>query len=498
MAIPRYRRFTAAKTSPTNGISKKSSRRKLPLLVFFFVGFLATHFTRKLLKNVEPEGIVQAGRQLAVKLITSSSSSAELQTPSLPTAKVVFVVSLTSCLPKFKRTLFDAASVLRRSIELNTYPLHPNASYQADLVALLPTHLQQPNGCGSILEQAGFDVRIVPLPVSPDEIRGGEGFILKDAIHRNGCCGHSELLKLHAFSMVNHSVAVHLDIDTLLLAPLDELLDAIYYDPATSEQGIRARRHLVEAGLVAPTYPHTAQIQNVTTRIDAFYTKDYNIIRPGQESRVGVQGGFFVVRPNITRRDELIDMVKQGHFVGGRSVTESGWFSSGYGMHIWGAMTIQGLFAYYFDMILKNQAIELHRCRFNQIADNPRRSSHDRTGKYARPTPANASAEWYDTTCRDGRNNCDDVQCQTWPLEDTRIVHYTYCKVPWGCMGISDPPMFWNDGVCRGMISRWFDIRTKLKGQEEADGTYQPEIYNGFCRDHRSYIPMIPHPNTTI
>jgi hypothetical protein len=82
-----------------------------------------------------------------------------------------------------------------------------------------------------------------------------------------------------------------------------------------------------------------------------------------------------------------------------------------------GSMTIQGLLAYYYTEIQHDTSVELNRCRFNQIAENPRRSSFAPVGIYPRGTAIDPnSTKYYDRECRDGRDECEDVQCQTYPL----------------------------------------------------------------------------------
>jgi len=214
--------------------------------------------------------------------------------------------------------------------------------------------------------------------------------------------------------------------------------------------------------------------------------------RRGKDRKVGLQGGFIMVRPNITTRDALVDMVKSGKYYNGRG-KNAGWFRSGYGMHIWGSMTIQGLLAYYYSNIAKDTSVELNRCRFNQIAENPRRSSFDKRGKYPRGTPVSADAKFHDMECRDREgHNCDDVQCQTWPIEESFILHYTYCKSPTACGDLS-----WNethkDHQCKRMFQKWFDVRKLISGDEYdtmANGTYYPEWYRGYCRGEGEYISI--------
>eukprot|EP00797_Seminavis_robusta_P002398 Sro1148_g246450.2 (309) ;mRNA; f:3924-4850 len=303
----------------------------------------------------------------------------------------------------------------------------------------------------------------------------------------DGCCGHNELLKLHAFSFTNHSVVVQLDLDTLLLRPMEELFDVMIHPPHTLA-GKWARRSLVTSGAIAPTYQPVVPITEMT--FEAFYTKDYNMVPQGQEDRIGVQGGVMIVRPNITRRDELIAMAKSGNFFGGRGASKekSGWFRSGYGLHIYGAMTIQGLLAYYYDLVAHENAVELHRCKYNQIVDNPRRSSIHHV--YPRRTSLDPNATEYDTTCRDGRLDCEDVQCQMWPVVDTRIAHYTYCKKPWDCTEISEKPMYKGEATCQRLFQSWFDVRKMVKGKEDAKGSHHPDIFKGFCDKKNEYIHL--------
>ena len=41
------------------------------------------------------------------------------------------------------------------------------------------------------------------------------------------CCRYTELLKLHVYGMVEHVLAVHLDFDSMLLRPMDDLFDVM-------------------------------------------------------------------------------------------------------------------------------------------------------------------------------------------------------------------------------------------------------------------------------
>lgn len=141
----------------------------------------------------------------------------------------------------------------------------------------------------------------------------------------DGCCGGNELIKLAAYKLTGHDFAVHMDLDTLVMHPFDELFNVMYFSSNTDE-GKRARAQLAE--VAAPTYLNrrmtgnpaqtdanmnaTELLANIT--VDAYFTKDYNMIRPGTQEpyRVGVQGGFLVVRPSTTTYTHLINLVYSG------------------------------------------------------------------------------------------------------------------------------------------------------------------------------------------
>eukprot|EP00956_Cyclotella_meneghiniana_P025448 scaffold53157_cov36-Cyclotella_meneghiniana.AAC.1 len=77
------------------------------------------------------------------------------------------------------------------------------------------------------------------------------------------CCGYTETLKLHVYGLVNHPIAVHLDLDSLLLRPMDDLFDAMLA-PKTSENPLPLAKG-----------PKT-KTPDYTIPIDAAFTRDYN------------------------------------------------------------------------------------------------------------------------------------------------------------------------------------------------------------------------------
>jgi len=387
--------------------------------------------------------------------------------------------------------------------------------------------------CYQILSLAGWEMLPQDPPLYNSLIKEPAGSILKMGIGSDGCCGSQELIKLATYKLTEHEMAVHLDLDTLVINPLDELFNVMHFGSHTDE-GRKARVQLGE--VAAPTYLNRRMTGNPSTpgnnmnatellaniTVDAYFTKDYNMIVPGQQSqRVGVQGGFLVVRPSSTIYTHLINLVYSGEFYGGFDARTSGWHKSGYGRHIWGSMTIQGLMAYYFDVEQLEHSVELNRCRYNNIADNARVSSFARNPKFPRgtllPFARNASNPRYnfdDKQCRDGRDSCDETNCQRFPLEKARVLHYTYCKNPWKCNGCEYLETY-KEPMCYAMIREWFRVRSTLPGEgnrtldgvkgnekgpvtiihkdgevELTQGNCYKEFYLGYCLEYASYVPM--------
>ena len=436
--------------------------------------------------------VQRRGNEESIKNHTETSTKQSNKTTKEAVATVAYHVTLTGCSFRFRKFFRDDLSVLKHSIELNSYPLNPNSKYSAKFYGIVTPDIIG-SGCADALEAEEFTLRILELPATPATIKPP----LNETIAKNGCCGHGELMQLYTYTIDPelHPISVNLDLDTLVLKPFDTLFDTILY-PHDTPEGEVARERLIREGYVAPTYTHQhpdTVIQHQT--FHAFYTKDYNMIRQGwQERRVGMQGGFIMVRPNQTIFDHLIQIVKDGDFIGGRNLG-TGWRGSGYGMHIWGAQTIQGLLAYYYNENWST-SVELHRCRVNQIADNLRRSSAHQVYPKATLIVANSSL-WHDTTCRDGRQNCDDTQCQNWPIHETTLAHYTYCKTPRKCNVYNVSQFeYLNQFACTDMWREWFRTRQSLERHRkitvplEDDSSYHFNTTFGYCDGPESYIPM--------
>eukprot|EP00586_Coscinodiscus_wailesii_P009707 CAMPEP_0172510092 /NCGR_PEP_ID=MMETSP1066-20121228/226140_1 /TAXON_ID=671091 /ORGANISM="Coscinodiscus wailesii, Strain CCMP2513" /LENGTH=396 /DNA_ID=CAMNT_0013288921 /DNA_START=402 /DNA_END=1592 /DNA_ORIENTATION=+ len=369
-------------------------------------------------------------------------------TTSTKKPTIAYVISITAC--GSDTSLIDGATVLSHSITLS------RSSYPHKLYAIVHPDARD---CASPLRHVGFTVLIRDVPVPVAEISSD---FLREKVVTNGCCGEKEYIKLWVYSLVEHEIAVHLDTDTIILKKMDGLFDAMFLGPEGSPE---ARSLPVAFGKALPK------------RIDAFFTRDYNMVK--NRKHVGVQGGFLVLKPSMQVFDDYSDIIRNGKFEGGRG----GWGDAGFG-GFYGSMTFQGIVPYYYDIDPKNRgisAVELNRCYYNNMADNPRteRTVNDVVhGK-----------------CRDGRHECED--CRDTPLNEIVTAHFTLCQKPWICMSHSIDLV--QHRLCRKLHHEWFKVRANLEDKVwriqrtgKNYGQTDPMHFMGYCKGggERNYLPM--------
>jgi hypothetical protein len=311
-------------------------------------------------------------------------------------ATIGYAVTVSGC-PKgdatrgdFGAGITDGAAVLLHSIHRNSIR-NPDSGSKYDYKMYALVHPEAEHCARPTLEPLGYHILIRNVPVSLNKI---EGAYLREKVPDNGCCGEKEFVKLHAYTLVNHPAVVHLDLDTLVLKPMDALFDVIIDGPPTdgSNGG-------VDVAFGDPINSFDAD--SSTKQIDAFFTRDYNMAHRGMK-HVGVQGGFLVLRPSVLSYAEFSSIIRQGDF---RS--NGGWGGLGFGP-FYGSMTFQGIIPYFYDHFHPGTGVELNHCIYNNMADNPR----------DKPTKNDIVSG----NCRDGYNRpdkndeCED--CRSRDFED--------------------------------------------------------------------------------
>ncbi|KAL7514674.1 hypothetical protein ACHAXN_011906 [Cyclotella atomus] len=373
------------------------------------------------------------------------SSSQQKQQDIKPT--IAYTVTLTGCGKNDKRystadamnLIHQGAAVLSHSIHL----AHLNSKYNYQMYALVHPTAKE---CSVHLPELGYTVLVRNTPFDKSDIRGQ---YLREHIDKASCCGEKEFIKLYAYTLINHPVAVVLDLDSLVLQPLDVLFDAII-EGEDLQQSTIDRLPIHQNG------------KKIPKKIDAFYTKDYNMINPGSHDVAGVQGGFLMVRPSEAIFDEYIDLVLEGNYIEGR-----GWGGK-YG-YFFGGAQVQGICAYYYSGLHPEEGVELNRCRVNSMVDSP----------YFEGGSA----------CRDGREGCED--CRETDLSSIMSSHFTICGKPWLCNGNTGP-------LCRKLHGEWFRIRREFEKSRtdglgyvpELEGSFQPETFYGYCKGGGRYDPI--------
>ena len=152
-------------------------------------------------------------------------------------------------------TLFDRAAVLHRSIK---HAMDQSSRYNYDLFAFVhPDAIEvQPR-----MEQLGYKVLVRETPVNISRSQN-EALIKAQG---SGCCGDKEYLKLYSYVLHGYPVVVHLDMDYLVLKPMEDVFD-IMTDPSYHR----------------PKFQHSAMWTDMQTydgSIDFLFTRDYNMVR---------------------------------------------------------------------------------------------------------------------------------------------------------------------------------------------------------------------------
>jgi hypothetical protein len=337
--------------------------------------------------------------------------------------------------------------------------------------------------CGEPLTGLGYKVLIRNTPVAVKDIQGD---FLRNNIEKNGyvyvcmfvsvcmywhmdcivipissnltpchhsCCGEKELIKIEAYTLIEHPIVVHMDLDTLVLKPMDAIFDHMM----GSGNELTDKMWKEEA---------TPEIMN------AYFTRDYNMVPPDTKYKP-VQGGFLVLRPSMSVYQEFVEIIRVGDFRQGR-----GW--GGKVGPFYGSMTFQGIIPYYYDYLHPGTALELNRCVYNQMCDNPRDQR----------TVDNI----VHGNCRTGQpnENCED--CRERPLEDVFTSHFTLCQKPWGCLPQDHDRI--QERLCRKLHQQWYRIRSDLEkswGRSGmGPGTFQVDQFFGYCKNagKDEYVPI--------
>lgn len=226
----------------------------------------------------------------------------------------------------------DGVAVFAKSVQTAV----ASSKYSHDLVALI--HPDTEGLARQYVEPLGFRIIVEPVPVKPEEILN-ENF--RKEIIKSGCCGISELIKIGAYKLTAYDFVLHLDVDTLMLGPVDELYEL--------------NRTLL-------------------------YTKDMDMLddasrrKPNGRDLAMIQGGFVLLRPEPKAFDDIMAIVRKGDWGG------QGWGKTGVG-YGYGGPTFQGVLPYYWQyvrhLVGTPAYLEVDNCKYNVMNEMKRPDRYD-------------------------------------------------------------------------------------------------------------------------
>jgi len=409
-------------------------------------------------------------------------------TTQQPKATIAYAVTITACDAQQPegRHLLDGAAVLAHSIHRNSIrnnDIRNNnrvSKYDYKLYAFVH---EDGRSCAPYLKR--FRYHIVPshIPWNISDVRDPR---LRHGIQQGkGCCGRGkEFIKLKTLTLTRHPVAVHLDVDTLVLQPLDVLFDAL----------IMASGHDTVAEYNTSLFPYVQQhipleqqqpqrSSRVVTHqedegpVQTLFTRDYPLAPPHvPPHKVGMQAGFWVVRPNATAYHDILHMI----VVTGR--WNQGWYDDDdhFPLH-YGSLRISGTLNWYYSHYHPHQMVELNRCHFNTMVDDARLPFCNSNGN------------------SDNNDACQD--CRTTDPSEIYSAHFTsFCGKPWECPREFGPG---RERLCSYLHRKWHETRELLVMKERLPqqrvassfnanrhGTTTAHGYYGHCQD-TTYIPML-------
>jgi hypothetical protein len=359
--------------------------------------------------------------------------------------KVAFVISIIKCgdHQTTPEGILDAATILKHSIHQTSIRADgqrydvantPLSKYDYETIALV--HRQAEHCTDELEDVVGYKRIIVDSPVAIDEIRGD---YLRKHVHTEWCCGADEFIKLYAYNLTDYPLVVHLDIDFVMLRPMDTLYDAMLGQGQKNNN--KQQWDAVELNEEEDHNKLNAY------NIEAAWTRDYPDVPPGRVA--AYQAGFVVLKPNPTVLEEFIEVIREGNFVEGFAFLQNGWGGKGYGGFV-GAMAMQGLVAYYYDIIRPQTSVELNPCRYNHMGMEVRYLPGGKNYNERLAKRKNTHGK-----CRNGKDTCED--CTATPLSKVYNVHLTGCRKPWTC-----PSKAYNIAFAKGMGALHPDLNPQL------------------------------------
>jgi hypothetical protein len=376
-----------------------------------------------------------------VGLLQSSSRNSPLQLQSEGRLKVAYAIFVTDLQSQAWQ---DAMAIMAHGLQ----KVKAKSKHDATALVLAPDRL--PDDAKSMLLSFGFDDvvrRPVPVPVSEIQSTAAR----KAMGHTQGAKGMSfaleeETVKYWGLSLTQFDRVVVLDADTMVLDPMDELIE-------------------LPDDFVG-TYDHDLECMACGSRLPP------------------VQGGFLLFRPNATDFENIKALTREGNFSG------TGWKNSGVG-YWYGGIGPDGLLQYYFN----KDALENLPQRSALENPSDHRELEEGIAKPSLPGSRMKAVDRdvYDVLIADrfAQDFLKDGDATT-VASGVKTAHFAgECIKPWTCIDLdrSKP----GSKICEALHARWgemwAEVATKRLGTSSATAT------GSYCKAGRYVdLPAAPKP----
>jgi len=387
----------------------------------------------------------------------------------------------------------DFAIMLRAQIHANSIRnVASSSKYDYEMIAIIHINAvkcHNNNNNDSIdrtvlLQNLGYRVIVKEVsPIKSKDIIGSE-YLQNYLTNMNLDSNQVEddipdLIRLYAYELEGYDAVALVDYDTLILRPVDEIVDLIVTQRQQNNENIDNNNN------------NSANTNS--NGVDAVFSWKHlpSLVNPQVRASV-INLSFFLLRPSKLTFNDLVHHYQTAPFSETR-----GWGTHGRGSFP-GWMTTQGFLTYYYDEVANTAKIEMNRCTFGNTGE-----------EYNTNNSILFTAEGK-VDCGNGDNHAsqDDGQCKDCSkskFEDISVADLSYCRAPWKCCGVGDDdannPGVGDDegtisvvsknhllssGLCRQYQRSWFNGRLQMEdvhpqlqkgdGKLCIDGKYQPMV----------------------
>jgi hypothetical protein len=281
---------------------------------------------------------------------------------------------------------------------------------------------------------------------------------------------------LYAYELEGYDAVALVDYDTLILRPVDEVVDLIVTHTNTNNN-------------------NNSAINSNSNGVDAVFSWKHLPSLVNSQVRASVINlSFFLLRPSKSTFNELVHQYQTSPFSEIR-----GWGTHGRGSFP-GWMTTQGFLTYYYDEVANTAKIEMNRCTYGNTGEEYNTNNSILFTVGGKVDCGDGDDGRAGGSQRDGQ--CKD--CSKSKFEDVSVADLSYCRAPWKC-GVGDDDAnnsgvgkdegtisvvstshLLSSGLCRQYQRSWFNGRLQMEdvhpqlqkgdGKLCIDGKYQPMV----------------------